>query len=97
MSELLNKLNDEELDFTVTITDTDGVTADYEFLDIVCLGGVEYAVLSPLDSDGYVDIFKIVTIGSKENYVRQTDEKILDDVFEIFKIKNEDEFDFDES
>ncbi|MGN0468109.1 MAG: DUF1292 domain-containing protein [Acutalibacteraceae bacterium] len=95
MSELLDKLNDEELDFTVTITDTDGVTADYEFLDIVCFGGDEYAVLSPLDSDGYVDIFKIVTIGSKENYVRQTDEKILDGVFEIFKIKNEDEFDFE--
>lgn len=95
MSELLDSLNDEELDFTVTITDSEGVTDEYEFLDIVCLGGVEYAVLSPTQSDGDIEIFKIVTLGGKENYVRQSDRKLLEKVFEIFKLKNEDEFDFD--
>lgn len=95
MSKLLDQLNDDELDFTVTITDTDGVTGKYEFLDIVCRNEIEYAVLAAEDGDGFVDIFRIQYIAGEEKYIRETDEKILDDVFEIFKIKNEDEFDFD--
>ena len=95
MSDLLNQLHDDELDFTVTITDTDGVTAKYEFLDIVFLDKVEYAVVAPLDSDGYVDIFRIQKLSEKEYYIRETDDKTLDRVFEVFRIKNEDEFDFE--
>lgn len=95
MSKLLEQLNDEELDFTVEITDTDGVTGQYEFLDIVLRDQTEYAVLSPLEEDGYVDIFKIQYIGGEERYIREKNDKILSEVFEIFKIKNEDEFDFE--
>lgn len=95
MSKLLDQLNDEELDFTVEITDTDGVTGQYEFLDIVLRDQTEYAVLSPLEEDGYVDIFKIQYIGGEERYIREKNDKILSEVFEIFKIKNEDEFDFE--
>ena len=60
MSDLLNKLNDEELDFTVTITDTDGVKATYDFLDIVFFNELEYVVLDPRDGEGYVDIFRVI-------------------------------------
>lgn len=95
MAKLLEQLNDEDLDFTVTITDTDGVKGTYEFLDIVCRNDIEYAVLSPFEEDGYVDIFRIQYIGDDEKYIRETDEKVLDEVFEIFRIKNEDEFDFE--
>lgn len=95
MSELLNQLKDDELDFTVKITDTDGITAEYEFLDIVLYEKNEYAVLAPLDSDGYVDIFRIIGVNGKECYARITDDTTLDAVFEIFRIKNEDEFDFE--
>ncbi len=95
MSDLLNKINDEELDFTVTIKDTDGIKATYEFLDIVFLREVEYVVLSPEDSDGYVDIFRVIKTSDSEAYQRITDDKLLDEIFEIFKRKNEDEFDFD--
>lgn len=95
MSKLLEQLNDEELDFTVTITDTDGVTAQYEFLDIVLRDKIEYAVLALPDGDGYVDIFRIQSIGADEKYIRETDETVLQEVFEMFKMKNEDEFDFE--
>lgn len=95
MSKLLDQLNDDELDFTVTITDTDGVTETFEFLDIVFRDKNEYAVLSPVCEDGYVDIFRIQVLGGEEKYIREKDEKILDEVFEIFKMKNEDEYDFD--
>lgn len=95
MSDLLNKLNDEELDFTVTVTDTDGIKADYEFLDIVFHNELEYVILEPEDGDGYVDIFRVIKTSNGEAYQRITDDKLLDEIFEIFRKKNEDEFDFE--
>lgn len=95
MSELLNQLKDEELDFTVRFTDTDGVYGEYEFLDIVLYEGSEYVIVSPLDADGYVDIFRIMGVNDKEIYVRVQDDETLEKVFEIFRVKNEDEFDFE--
>lgn len=95
MSELLNQLKDEELDFTVRFTDTDGEYGEYEFLDIVLYQGSEYVIVSPLDADGYVDIFRIEVADGKESYVRVSNDETLERVFEIFRVKNEDEFDFE--
>lgn len=95
MSELFDQLKDDELDFTVRFTDTDGVYGEYEFLDIVLYKGCEYAVVAPLEADGYVDIFRIMAVNGKEVYVRVTDDETAEEIFEIFKIKNEDEFDFE--
>ena len=95
MSDLLNKLNDEELDFSVTITDTDGVKATYDFLDIVFLREIEYVILEPEDGDGYVDIFRVIKTSNGEAYQRITDDALLDEIFEVFRKKNEDEFDFE--
>lgn len=95
MSDLLNKLNDEELDFSVTITDTDAVKATYDFLDIVFLNELEYVILEPEDGDGYVDIFRVIKTSDGEAYQRVTDDGLLDEIFEIFRKKNEDEFDFE--
>lgn len=95
MSDLLNRINDEELDFSVTIKDTDAIKATYEFLDIVFLDELEYVILAPEDGDGYVDIFRVIKTSGGEAYQRVTDDNLLDKVFDIFRRKNEDEFDFD--
>ena len=95
MSELLNQLHDEALDFRVRFTDTDGVDGVYEFLDLVFLGTQEYAVVSPVDSDGDVEIFCVLPRTGGEDYRRVTDETLLLQVFEVFRIQHEDEFDFD--
>lgn len=94
MSELLNQINDDDFEPIVKITDTQGISGEYEFLDIVNHNSVEYAVLCPVDSDGYVDIFRIVNTDGKEKYSRVEDDETLTKVFEIFRMKNEDEFDF---
>ena len=94
MSELLNQLNDDELDFNVSFRDTDGNINKGEFLDIVLYEKNEYVIIDPEGSEGYVDIFRIMHVNGKEVYVRVTDDKVLDGVFQIFRIKNEDEFDF---
>lgn len=95
MSELLNQLKDDELDFTVRFTDTDGISGVYEFLDIILYKGDEYAVVEPEEGDGYVDIFRIKITDGKEEYERVTDDTALEEIFEIFRRKNEDEFDFE--
>lgn len=95
MSRLLDQLHDDELDFSVSFRDTDGEKVNGEFLDIVCRDGLEYAVIASEENDGYVDIFRIQILNGDELYIRERDEKVLDEVFEIFRIKNEDEFDFD--
>ena len=94
MSLLLNQLKDDELDFTVRFTDTDGNSGTYDFLDIVHFENEEYVVVSPKDADGYVDIFRVIPRDGSEDYERVENDDILEEVFEIFKIKNEDEFDF---
>jgi len=95
MSDLLNQLNDEDLDPIVTITDTDGATGQYEFLDIVFLGDKEYVVVSLPQSDGDVEIFRVLPYESGEAYARVQDDATLLQVFEIFRRQHEDEFDFD--
>lgn len=94
MSDLLNQINDEEEEPRVTVTDTDGVTATYEFLDLVFLGDKEYAVLSPEDSDGDVVVFYVRQTEKGEEYVPVEDEMLQWRVFEIFRMQHEDEFDF---
>ncbi len=95
MSELLGQLKDDELDFTVRFTDTDGISGVYEFLDIVLYKGDEYVVVESEDGDGYVDIFRIIITNGKEEYERENDDTALKEIFEIFRKKNEDEFDFE--
>lgn len=95
MSELLNQLKDDELDFTVRFTDTDGIYGEYEFLDIVFYNRSEYVILEPVDGDGYVDIFRVKEKDGKEVYERECDDNALEEIFEIFKKKNEDELDFE--
>lgn len=95
MSLLLNQLRDDELDFTVHFTDTEGNENACEFLDIINFENGEYVVVAPDDGEGYVDIFRVIPDGDGEKYERVYDEAVLDGVFEIFRIKNEDEFDFE--
>ncbi|MBE6776084.1 MAG: DUF1292 domain-containing protein [Ruminococcaceae bacterium] len=95
MSELLNQLKDDELDFMVRFTDTDGISGVYEFLDIVLYKGNEYVIVEPENGDGYVDIFRIIIRDGKEEYERENDDTALGEIFEIFRKKNEDEFDFE--
>lgn len=94
MPDILSQIKDDDFEPVVKITDIQGFTGEYEFLDIVNYSNNQYAVLCPVDSDGYVDIFKITNENGEENYSRVEEDETLSKIFEIFRIKNEDEFDF---
>ena len=95
MSDLLDRLDDETEDALVTITDTDGNTGEFEFLDLIFLGDRQFAVVSPADSDGDVEIFRVMQYDTGEAYVPVRDDVTKLRVFEVFRLKHEDEFDID--
>ena len=91
---------DEELDNIIILNDEDGNEVQFEFLDLIELDGEEYVVLLPVEDDeeedGDVVILKVEDTDSEdeESYVSVDDQEILNKVFEIFKEKFKDEFNF---
>lgn len=93
-------MDEEELDNVIVLNDEDGNEVNFEFLDLVELDGEEYVILLPTDSEdeepGEVVILQVEDTDSdeEESYVSVEDEEVLNKVFEIFKEKFKDEFDF---
>ena len=92
---------EEELDNVIILNDEDGNEVKFEFLDLVELDDEEYVVLLPIteeaEEDGEVVILKLEDTdeeSEEESYVGVEDEEVLAKVFEIFKEKFKDEFDF---
>lgn len=90
----------EELDNIIVLNDENGEEIEFEFLDLIEYEGEEYVVLLPNDEDeeepGEVVILKLEDTDSEdeESYVSVEDEEVLKNVFEIFKNKFKDEFNF---
>ena len=90
----------EELDNIIVLNDENGEEIEFEFLDLIEYEGDEYVVLLPNDEDeedaGEVLILKLEDSDSEdeESYVSVDDEDVLKAVFEIFKEKFKDEFNF---
>ncbi len=94
--------NMEELDNIIILNNENGEEVKFEFLDLVDLDDEQYVVLLPMseedeESDGEVVILKLEDTdeeSDEESYVSVDDEEVLMKVFNIFKDKFKDEFDF---
>ncbi len=92
----------EDLDNIVILNDEEGNEVKFEFLDVVELDDEEYVVLLPVtdageEEEGEVVILKIEDTdddSEEESYVSVEDEDTLNRVFEIFKERFKDDFDF---
>ena len=90
----------EELDNIIVLNDENGEEIEFEFLDLIEYDGEEYVVLLPNDEHeddaGEVVILKLEDTDNEEeeSYVSVDDEEVLKAVFEIFKDKFKDEFNF---
>ena len=97
-----NNMTEEELDNIIILNDETGAEVKFEFLDLVELDGEEYVVLLPADEAeneeeaGEVVILKVEASEDEEeeSYVSVDDEEVLNQVFEMFKEKFKDEFNF---
>ena len=101
MSEDINTPNNgEELDNIIILNDEKGNEVKFEFLDLMEYEGEEYIILLPTeegeDNDEVV-ILKVEDVEDDpdmETYVSIDDEDTLNAVFEMFKEKFKDEFNF---
>ena len=90
---------EEELDNIIVLNDEEGKEVQFEFLDLIEYEGEEYVILLPIEDEedsGEVVILKVEDTESEEeeSYVSVDDEETLNKVFEIFKDKFKDEFNF---
>ena len=86
----------DELDNIVVLNDEDGNEVEFEFLDVVELDSKEYVILLPVEEieNGEVVIFRIEGEGEDETYFGLDDEEEAERVFQAFKEKAKDDFDF---
>ena len=93
-----NNVENEELDNIIILNDEEGNEVEFEFLDLIEFEGEEYVVLLPVEETedaGEVVILQVEDIDTdEESYTSVEDEEILNKVFEIFKDKFKDEFNF---
>lgn len=102
MSEDLENINEgEELNNILVLNDEEGNEVEFEFLDIIEYEDEEYVVLLPVADEeaeeaGEVVILKLEDTDNEEeeSYVSVEDEEVLNKVFELFKDKFKDEFNF---
>ena len=95
MDENLNE-GTEELDNLIVLNDEEGKEVKFEFLDLIELDGEEFVILLPFEEDDTeVVILKVEDSDTEgESYVSVEDEAVLNKVFQIFKEKFKDEFNF---
>ena len=89
----------EELDNIIVLNDEEGNEVNFEFLDLIEYEGEEYVVLLPTEEEEDSDEVVILKVEDTEDeetesYVSVDDEDTLQKVFEIFKDKFKDEFNF---
>ena len=87
-------------DNIVFLQDEGGNDVPFEFLDLIEFQGKEYVIFLPVepeeDEEGMVQIFEIQDTDEPdtEMYVSVESEAVLYQVFEIFKEKFKDDFEF---
>ena len=92
---------EEELDNIIVLNDENGNEVEFEFLDLIEYDSEEYVVLLPILEDGQEDEGEVVILKveeteneDEESYTSVDNEEVLTAVFEIFKDKFKDEFNF---
>jgi len=98
---------DEELNLEeeniIVLNDENGKEVRFEFLDLIEYDGEEYVVLLPVTEEGEEDSGEVVILKleemdseEEESYVSVDDEEVLNTVFQMFKEKFKDEFNFED-
>lgn len=93
---------DEDMSNIIILNDENGNEVQFEFLDLIEYESEEYVVLLPILEDGEEDDGEVVILkvddseegSDEESYVSVDNEETLMAVFEIFKEKFKDEFNF---
>ena len=91
-----NEILMEEEDSILTLTDENGVDAQFEYMDCIEYQGTEYLILMPLEGEeAEIVILAIEPVDEEnENYLAVEDEAVLETVYGIFKERYQDVLNF---
>jgi len=96
-------MSEDERDDIIVLIGEDGEEVEFEHLDTVELDGNEYVILLPLDEEEEneeVDEVVILKVDHNQDgedaFVTVDDDEELNKVFEEFKTRMEQEYDFEE-
>ena len=91
-----NEILMEEEDSILTLTDENGVDAQFENMDCIEYQGTEYLILMPLEGEeAEIVILAIEPVDEEnENYLAVEDEAVLEAVYGIFKERYQDVLNF---
>ena len=97
-----NNVVDEEFSNIIVLNDENGNEVQFEFLDLIEYDSEQFVVLLPVLEEGQEDDGEVVILkvddseenADEESYVSVDDEETLTAVFEIFKDKFKEEFNF---
>ena len=93
-----NLIPEEEESNLLSLTDENGEESTFEYLDVIEYQGKEYLILMPADDEsGEIVILEIEPVDEEnENYLSVSDEKLLNDVYDLFKEKYKDILTFED-
>ena len=91
--------NNMELDNVIVLSDENGNALECEFVDSLEYEGAEYVLLLPTVEESE-DVVILQSVPDEEdeemvNFVTVEDEDVLEAVYDLFKEKLQDEFDFE--
>ncbi len=93
---------DEERDDIVVLVGEDGEEVEFEHIDTIEMNGNEYVVLIPFEEQENEEVEEVVILkvdhsdDGEDSFVTVDDEDELNNVFEEFKTRMEEEYDFEE-
>lgn len=96
--DIKNNIPEEEEASIIVLEDDLGNEVEFEYLDVIEHEGVEYLYLIPANEEDGDDvvILKITSVDDEtEMFEGIEDEELLETLFEIFKDKWKDEFNFE--
>ncbi|MFZ5353313.1 MAG: DUF1292 domain-containing protein [Bacillota bacterium] len=81
----------------IVLKDEDGNEVKFEYLDSFSMHDKEYVVLLPIEDieEGEVVILEMHSDGDSEEFLPVENEEMLNEVFQEFKQRMKDEFDFE--
>ena len=93
---------DEERDDIVVLVGEDGEEVEFEHIDTIEMNGNEYVVLIPVEEQENEEVEEVVILkvdhsdDGEDSFVTIDDEDELNNVFEEFKTRMEEEYDFED-
>jgi len=88
------ELENEEMD-VVVLTDDEGNDVEFEWLDTVEYNGNQYIVVIPTDEEAEdVVILRMERNDEEETFVGLENETEVNEVFDVFKEKNKENYEF---